>query len=340
MFSPLIQLFHKRYGFDPTNVVALKAHASERKIFRLTGQGAVVCGVENASREENQTFIYFAEHFRKHGLHVPEILAVSDDRSSYLLEDLGDCTLYDLLQKERSAAEAFPKKIEDYYCRALDSLVEFQVTAGKTVDYSRCYQVTEFSVSSMLYDMQYFAQSFLAKVGLNFDEAMLRKEFDSFASYLSEAPREYFMYRDFQARNIMIHNNTPYFIDFQGGRKGPLQYDVVSLLYQSSAQLPEDARARLLERYQYTLAQVHPGIASETFSKYFNRFIIIRMMQVLGTYGRQGLEQGKDYFAKSIPPAVKTLCTIGLQDPELGKLSELRKILEGLAKHERYGFNP
>lgn len=338
MSKPLIQLYIDTIGVEPTKVETLKAHASERKIYRLLGPTGSICGVENPYPLENRAFVYFAKHFKSLGLPVPEIFSETQDGLCYLEEDLGDETLFDRLTKERSSQDQFPKSIEELYGRALDILPRFQVVAGKTLDYSRCFQVTEFGIPSIQWDMNYFLESFLSKTTIEFDRDALKDDFAVFAMHVAEAPSDFFMYRDFQSRNIMIKNGAPYFIDFQGGRKGPLQYDLASILYQSSAQIPSEIRKRLCHRYVQSL-QNYLSITEEEFLKYLDRFILIRMMQVLGTYGRQGLEAGKEYFTNSIPLAVKTIHAVAEREPIMDRIPELKKIFERLAAHEKFGLS-
>lgn len=337
MIKQISELYYTTFGDHPIEVLALRAHASERKIYRLKGGGKTVCGVYNPYPAENRTFVYFSGVFRRLNLPVPSVFAVSQDDLVYLLEDLGDVTLYDTLLDSRTSRDTFPESVELLYGKVLSILPRFQVDAVSHIDFDRCYQASEFGEASMLADMEYFLASFLSKTGIDFDLSLLREDFATFTMYAMEAPRNYFLYRDFQARNVMVRGQDPFFIDYQGGRRGALQYDVASILYQSSAQIPDAARNRLCGQYLTALEAIAPAYGKDTFLKYLDRFVMLRMMQVLGTYGKQGLEKGKDYFANSIPPAVATLYGVARQDAVIQRLPELAKILDKLICHEQFG---
>ena len=326
MSETLKVLFQQYFRCIPTEIRTLQAHASERKIFRLIAPGISVCGIESSNVQENQTFIYFAKHFKSIGLPVPEVYIVSDCKRFYLEEDLGDTTLFQELDGARSQSEPFPAVIEELYTQALTILPRFQVDAAFTLDFTKCFPVESFTSDSMLWDLNFFKSSFLQKIVPTYDEHALAADFSTLIDFLSLTPSTaYFMYRDFQSRNIMIKNKHAYFIDFQSGRRGPLQYDVASLLYQASARIPDDARERLLQVYLQSLAQVKP-IDEKEFRESLGGFIAIRMMQVLGTYGKQGLENKKEYFLKSIPFAVDTLFQLSQRESIFLKLPELTKI--------------
>ena len=337
MTATLETLYKSLYGAAPLKVEPIKAHASERKIFRLTGPKATVCGVVNSNIRENETFIYFAEQFQKVHLPVPTVLIQSKDGFAYLLEDLGDSTLYDVLNKTRTDTDPFPEPVIAHYQKALSYLARFQVDGAKQIDFSRCFQAAEFGSVSMISDMTYFLESFIGKTKVPLDQKQLQIEFSMLAKHLLEAPHSYFLYRDFQARNIMVSGQQIYFIDFQGGRQGALQYDVVSLLYQSSVHIPEDIRNELIFSYIDALKSLDVPYSEDEFRKYLDRFIIIRMMQVLGTYGTQGLERGKDYFAKNIPLAVDTLYKATQREEFFKKLPHLSEIIERIMHHDIFG---
>ena len=334
MSQILKTLFEQEFRCTPLEVRTLQAHASERKLYRLIGpEGLQVCGIENPNITENKAFIYFAKHFRGLGLPAPEIYIVSEDEQHYLEQDLGDTTLFTALDAARTEADPFPSVIEKLYEQALTLLPAFQTKAAVGLDFSYCSPVESFNSASMLWDMNFFKEAFLKKIMPVFNEALLAKDFNTFVSFLDQAPaHRYFMYRDFQSRNIMVKGEALYFIDFQGGRRGPLQYDVASLLYQASARIPVEARDRLLNVYLKALATFE-SIDEEVFRTHLGGFIAIRMMQVLGTYGKQGLENKKEYFLKSIPRAVENLFHLSQKEAFFSELPELTRICYTLLDH-------
>jgi aminoglycoside/choline kinase family phosphotransferase len=276
-------------------------------MYRLSGGGKTVVGVVNKIPPENEAFIYFARHFRATGLPVPEIYLYRPKQCLYLEEDLGDTTLLDFLKAERPATtQHLPTGVLDTYRRVLDFLPRFQVEAANTIDFSKCFPNPDFSSHALKADMHAFSRELVARLLPEHDISALESDYSSLISFLGEAKSSYFLYRDFQSRNVMLVGGQPYFIDFQGGRRGPLQYDVVSLLCQASAGIPESDRAVLVEHYLSRLAQYIP-VRKDDFYRFYNGFVVSRMLQVLGVYGRQGLGGGKEYFTQNIPPALKML---------------------------------
>lgn len=304
----LLRCYRAFRGSTPTLFSPLKPHASDRRIYRLgNNSGDSIVGVVNDSAAENRAFVYLAQFFSAQGLPVPVIYHFDEKELAYLVEDLGDQTLRDFLDESRVASnETFPKIAEDVYKQALIHLTQFQISASRQLDYSRCYPESTFSPSALMTDMQAFSLELVARLLPDFDTSRLLPEYSALITFLSGAKSDYFLYRDFQSRNIMMKGGAPHYIDFQGGRRGPLQYDVVSLLYQSSAQLPQSARDRLLEFYLETASHAC-DINHDDFRSRYGGFIVSRMLQVLGVYGRQGLGAGKEYFRASIPEALKTL---------------------------------
>ena len=294
-------------GHHPTAIAPLRPHASERKIFRITSHSTRVIGVLNPNRPENDAFVHFAKHFAACGLPVPAIHAYYPERGVYLEEDLGDETLFDFVAAERSRTnQEFPPSLERAYEHALEILLRFQIEAARSFDFSRCYPEIDLLPGTFAGDCSSFVQDLVARLLPHFDIASLTSDFAKLIAFLEEAQKEFFVYRDFQSRNIMRRDEKLFFIDFQSGRRGPLQYDVVSLLYQASTALPQGARERLAE-YYCAHAKCFIQFDVSAFQKFYSGFIICRMLQVLGVYGRQGLAGGKEYFTKSIPGALTTL---------------------------------
>ncbi len=256
---------------------------------------------------------------------VPEVYAVSSDTKKYLLEDLGDVTLFDFLSQTREA-NAFPETLISAYENVLRELPKMQVLAGKDLDYSVCYPRPAFDKQSMMWDLNYFKYYFLKLAQVPFDEQALEDDFQAFSDYLLSAASDFFLYRDFQSRNVMLKNGQVYFIDYQGGRRGALQYDLASLLYDGKADIPQDVRVRLFHFYFEELKKYLPVDENE-FTAYFRGFVLIRIMQAMGAYGFRGFYEKKEHFLKSIPFALKNLEFL-LADLKLPvQLPELVKVL-------------
>ena len=327
--SALQQLYQQHFGAAPSIITQIAAHASARQIFRLSSNAGSAIGVLNLDRAENNAFIVFSNYFRSRGLAVPRIYQVAPDQSCYLQEDLGDVTLYNLVEKARQRGDGFTPELVQYYEVALEHLVFFQASGQHGFDFTHCVSAREFDRAGMLWDMNYFRQSFLERTPIKFDQDQLQGDFARLADFLSHAPTGYFMYRDFQSRNIMVKEGDLYFIDFQGGRRGPLQYDLVSLVYQSKAQIPDHVRQSLIRHYLEALTQTIP-IDIEEFNSYLSVFVVLRVLQALGTYGAQGLAQGKEYFSDSIPLALENLRQCLQIDQPALKLNALGEVFNRL----------
>lgn len=303
----LSECFQDVTGAAPSSITLLRPHASERRIYRLISGTTSLVGIINANRQENDAFVYFAGHFANQGLPVPAIHIYKPDEHAYLEQDLGDETLFDFLAHERNShGVEFPSSVESLYQRSLEYLVEFQIKGAENLDFNRCHPETDLLPGTFAGDCASFAHDLVARLLPTFDITSLTSDFAALIAFLEEAQGSYFVYRDFQSRNIMRVEGKPFFIDFQSGRRGPLQYDVVSLLYQASAKIPLEARNRLVEHFCKAAAR-HTNLDVERFHKFLSGFIICRMLQVLGVYGRQGLGAGKEYFTNSIPSAITTL---------------------------------
>ncbi len=314
--AQLSNLHSQLFGVEPSSITPLKEQASARKTFRLAQAKRTVVGVINHNLMENRAFVGFGKHFRALSLAVPEILIVSADESAYLTEDLGDICLLDLLEKERKDSSDFPEQSQIYYRKALDDLIQFQTRAGTGLDLLLCYQGKDFDAEAMRADLALFRDQFLKPSGVAMQEQALSADFETLLAALTQAQSGYFLYRDFQARNILVKDEKLFYIDYQSGRIGPAQYDVASLLYQSKANLPEEMRASLLEYYLGELTK-SSAFDRNNFLKLFPCFVVLRLAQALGAYGRAGFGHGKDYFLMSIPYAVASL------DREIAKLASL-----------------
>lgn len=328
----LSQLFKEWSGKEPESIIELPQAGSQRRYFRLASGDTTSIGAWNPVIEENNAFLHFSRHFHRLGLHVPRIYAADPGKEICLMEDLGDISLFSLV--EQQPAGEFTHEIELLYRKTLTELVRFQITGGQGLDYSLCYPQPEFDRQSILFDLNYFKYFFL-KLHVNFHEIRLENDFNALASFLLEADSRFFMYRDFQSRNILIKNNQPYFIDYQGGRKGPLQYDVASLLFQVRADLPFEMRERLLDDYLEALSK-QITLDKLQFKKFYNGYVLIRLLQVLGAYGFRGLIEKKPHFLASIPYALKNI-KWWLENVNLPlELPELMRVLKDLAEIKKY----
>ena len=296
-------LFEEWAGESPDFILPLAPSGSDRRYFRLKSKHKEAIGAYSPVKKETIAFLEFSKHFKGKGLPVPEIFAENLEKNIYLQEDLGFTTLYSyLLQK----GDYFPDYLIQIYQKVVERLAHLQIKGGEGLDYSICYPRAAFDKQSMLWDFNYFKYYFLKLAKAPFDEQDLENDFHAFADYLLQADNDYFMFRDFQTRNIMIKNGEPFFIDYQGGRKGALQYDLASLLYQAKANIPQDIRIDLLNHYLDTATQL-TDIDREKFIEYYYGFVLIRCIQVLGAYGFRGLYERKEHFLKSIPFAIRNI---------------------------------
>ena len=275
----LENLFHQFTGTMPEGMEALSAAGSNRRYFRLRGGGASVVGVEGTSVEENRAFIAMAKHFHEAGLPVPQVLARSEDDMYYLQEDLGDTTLFDRLAAARLTG-TYGEEETALLRRTLQRLPEVQVVGARGFDFSVCYPLAEFNERSVMWDLNYFKYCFLKATGLEFSENRLEDDFQRLAAMLLRTDGDTFMYRDFQSRNVMVKDGEPYFIDFQGGRRGPVHYDVASFLWQARAQYPPRLREELLDAYLQSLARFMP-VNGADFRRQLRHFVLFRTLQVV-----------------------------------------------------------
>src|SRR5216684_5809358 len=244
----LKKLFEQHFRSPVVSVQPLQGElgGSGRKIIRLASEKTSAIGILYGVREENVAFLEFSRHFRRHGLRVPEIYAEDLDQSAYLEQDLGDTTLFEFLSKNRAGGNIAPQVVEAYR-KVVAVLPRFQAEAGRDLNYKVCYPCASFDRQSIAWDLNYFKYYFLRLAGIPFNEQALEDDFSRLTKFLLSARREYFLYRDFQSRNIMLRDGHPFFVDYQGGRRGALQYDIASLLYDAKAALPPELRQQLLD---------------------------------------------------------------------------------------------
>src|SRR5271169_2727040 len=303
----LKSLFEQHFHSPVEQVQPLQGQlgGSGRKIIRLAGEKISAIGILYDVHEENAAFLEFSRHFRKHGLPVPEIYAEDLDHGAYLEEDLGDISLFEFLSKHRTG-EQIAAPVVEAYRKVIATLPRFQVEAGRDLNYKVCYPRGSFDRQSIAWDLNYLKYYFLRLAGIPFSEQALEDDFSRLTKFLLSAGRDYFLYRDFQSRNIMLRDGKPYFLDYQGGRKGALQYDIASLLFDAKADLPPELRQQLLDHYLDTLETFLP-VDRGVFMHYYYAYVYVRVMQALGAYGFRGFYESKPVFLQSVPYALKNI---------------------------------
>jgi aminoglycoside/choline kinase family phosphotransferase len=295
--------FHR--SVERTQPLQGQLGGSGRTIVRLSGGNLSAVGILHNVREENIAFLEFSRHFRQHGLPVPEIYAQDLDHGAYLEEDLGDVALFQFLTKNRSGESVAPEVI-DVYRKVVAELPRFQIEAGRDLNYKVCYPRDSFDRQSIAWDLNYFKYYFLRLAGIAFSEQALEDDFERLTSFLLDAGRDFFLYRDFQSRNIMLRDAKPYFLDYQGGRKGALQYDIASLLYDAKADLPPGLRQQLLDHYLSVLSNF-TSLKRDDFMRHYYAYVYVRIMQAMGAYGFRGFYERKPLFLQSVPYALKNV---------------------------------
>lgn len=305
MINDNLQNIYRTYtGKKADDITELPSSGSNRRYFRLTGEQNLI-GVCGTSIDENRAFLYMAEHFYRCGLPVPKVYAESKDETYYIQEDLGDTLLFNAIEKGRQTS-VFSEEEKMLLKKTIRLLPAFQFGGADGFDFSRCYPQPEFNLRSILWDLNYFKYCFLKATGMEFQEDKLEDDFQKMADVLLRSSSATFMYRDFQSRNVMIKDGEPYFIDFQGGRKGPFYYDVASFLWQAKAQYTDSLRQELLHEYIDALRKYQP-IDEAYFFKQLRHFVLFRTLQVLGAYGFRGYFEKKPHFIQSVPFAIANL---------------------------------
>ena len=327
----LIPLFESYTGQKPEQMQELPSSGSNRRYFRLQGGGVSLMGVAGNNLEENRAFIYLARHFREKGLPVPEILAVSEDRMSYLQEDLGSDGLFDLVSAGRENG-TYSEEETRLLCRAMEQLPRLQFLGAQGLDWNQCLYKA-FDGRMVDFDLNYFKYCFLKATGLEFNEERLQDDFERLKADLLLEDSDTFMHRDFQTRNLLVRDNVPWIIDFQGGRRGPIYYDVASFVWQARSHFPENTKKRLLDTYLAALRQFRQTDEAHFYSR-LRLFVLFRTLQVLGAYGFRGYFERKAPFIASIPPAMDNLRSL-LQTP-FTDYPYLNGLLEQLAAMPRF----
>ena len=290
----------------------MQQQGSNRIYTRETdANGKTFIRVVGTNRDENRAFIYMARHFHALGLPVPEVYQVSEDEMSYTQEDLGDTILFDVIRHGRETGCFLPEE-RTLLERTLRALAHVQVVGARDFDWKICFPVPEMDERSIRWDLNYFKYCFLKATKIEFSEPRLEDDFDRIVANILSPLRGdpesgFFLYRDFQSRNVMIREGEPYFIDFQGGRRGPTQYDVVSFLWQAKANIPQALRDELIDMYLDELKQLQPSLAETEWKAALPHFVLFRTLQVLGAYGFRGYFERKPHFLESIPNALRNL---------------------------------
>ncbi len=319
-------LYSKWKGVPPLSVDLLPQSGSERRYFRLHGTEGTIIGTYGANIKENESFIYFTDHFKKKGLAIPEIFQVSEDKQFYLQEDFGDVSLLNHLETKGLTDEVY-----QLFKKSLEALARLQVKGDAGLNYNNCLTNTEFGKQAIMADLLYFKYYFLDALRKPYDKQKLIDDFEALSNYLTHTEYKYFMFRDFQSRNIMVtEDNEVHFIDYQGGMKGAPQYDVASMLWQARANLPDNWKYDLLEDYIDAFEnEVGQSVNRNIFQSQYNGYVLIRLLQVLGAYGFRGLFERKAQFLTSIPLALRNLKEffhnqrLGISVPEFSKVLDL-----------------
>ncbi|MBX7226147.1 MAG: phosphotransferase [Chitinophagales bacterium] len=326
--TPILTFIKTVFQQEPQDFVVLPLAGSDRRYGRFSINGASFIATYNPFVPENKAFIYFSKVFREKGLPVPEVLFVYADQTMYIQTDLGNQALLDVLTEKGLNEDTYL-----LYQETVKNLAKLQVVSDEGLDYSYCYAGSQFDKDAIIADLNYFKYYFLRAQKIVYDGEQLNRDFNTLAEWLVKFPLNFFMLRDCQARNIMVNEGKPYFIDFQGGKKGPLVYDIASLLWQAKAALPLDWKNSLFDTYCKELQKYLPNSLDVCQLKdYYNGFVLIRLLQVLGAYGFRGLFEKRQHFIESIPLALENLkswleaCPITIDIPEI--ISILRKFTQ------------
>lgn len=328
----IIDLFTAHFNQAPDEVVQLPQAGSDRIYYRLKLGERTLIGTYSRDKKENKTFIYLDKHFSDKGIPVPKVFAYSEDLETYLQEDLGDISLYSIVR-----SEGMSEQVISLYKKTIDQLVTLQIDGADGLDFQKCYPIQVFNRSSMFWDLNSFKYYFARIARAHFNEVDLNRDFHYLCDFLLDEPHQYFMYRDCQSRNIIIHDDQPYFIDFQGGRKGAMQYDIASLLWQAGARIPYETRELLFDYYADKVAE-RVDLDKVAFKERYYGFVLIRMLQVLGAYGFRGLIERRSHFIESIIPALDNVQWFMKNVPLKIKLPEVDFLLRQLIKSDIFKY--
>ena len=328
----LRKLYEQWKGEAPVQTERLAGAGSNREYYRMTdGEGQSVIGCIGTSRDENHAFVCLTKHFTRRQLPVPQILAVSNDELRYLQTDLGDQSLFDALRVGREAGGRYTQQERALLVKTIRELPNIQMRGARGLDWSCCYPQPEFDQDSVLFDLNYFKYCFLKATGLDFHELKLEANFRMLAKDLTAETCDAFLYRDFQARNVMLVDGEPRFIDYQGGRKGPFYYDLASFLWQASAKYPDKLRRDLIGEYYDSLKNYTEVPSERHFKARLDLFVLFRTLQVLGAYGFRGYFERKRHFIDSIPPAMDNMRNL-LKNSTVDAYPYLKEVLRNMCQ--------
>ncbi len=328
------ELFEQYTHQKPVEIYELPSSGSNRRYFRIKGDGISLIGAAGTSVEENIAFIEIGRHFMLKGLPVPKVLCVSDDKYFYLQEDLGDITLFNQVASGRESGHYSDSEIE-LLKKTISALPKLQFEGGKGLDYSVCFPQPEFDARMIFFDLNYFKYCFLKTTGLDFSEIKLQDDFHKLSlDLLKTTCGDTFLYRDFQARNVMLVNDEPYFIDFQGGRRGPFYYDLASFVWQAKANYSQELKEILIDTYRDALKK-YVDVPRDEFYKTLRIFVLFRTMQVLGAYGFRGYFEKKPHFLQSVPFAIDNLRKLITEAPFV-EYPYLQEIMEKLTSMRQF----
>ena len=302
MSGTLSALFKRYFGHAPVSVEPLPASGSHRRYVRLSDGAVSVMGVEGTDVAENKAFLGIARHFASKGINVPKVLAVSGDGLCYIQEDLGSVSLFDAVSAGRCSGRYCAEDIS-LLVKAISALPKIQFEGADGLDWGLCYPTARYGRRQVLFDLNYFKYDFLKILGVRFDEEALQDDLDALCEDILSEPAEVFMYRDFSPRNVMVRGGEPWFIDFQGGRRGTIYYDVASFVWQARSAYPQQVKDALIDAYLAAL-RIYRQIDRQEFVHRLMPFVLLRCLQTLGAYGFRGLIEGKEHFIRSIPAAI------------------------------------
>lgn len=338
MENEILSLFEKCFGRTVTKVEALPASGSARKYFRVWQEEHSYIAACHWNIQENRLFIRFTEHFRRKGLHVPEVYGVSEDGAVYIQEDLGDKMLLDVVEESRKSEE-LDERVMGLYRKALKELLRFQLLGGEGLDYSDCLPRPVFDSRCIMWDLNYFKYCFLRLAGVDVSEQALEDDFEKLTALLCRVDTHSFMFRDFQSRNIMVRGDEVWFIDYQGGRQGALPYDVASLLYDAITRIPDRQREELLDDYIRELQGFRGFRKAEAaeFRAMYYPFVLIRLLQAMGAFGLRGLYEGKPHFIDSIVPGLENILSLFVPEKLAGEYPEIERVCRVALEKEKNG---
>lgn len=332
----LIQLYKKSTGKEVAKLEHLfGGGGSSRKYFVITGDdGSTMYGVSSKSPEENLAFYNLSKLFAQKGLPVPAVYGISDDHLCYLQEDLGTLTLMQYIKQNRDENGNYNEQAKQMLRRVMTELPDFQFKASSGYIFQQCYPVPAMDEMSIMFDLNYFKYCFVKLMGIEFNEVHLQEDFNNLTVELLSECNNNFLYRDFQSRNVMIKDGETRYIDYQGGRRGPIYYDVASFLWQASANYPDDLKDELVGVYLSALAK-YRQVNKDDFMRHLRLFVLFRTMQVLGAYGFRGLWEKKQHFIESIPQAIENLKML-IRKGVINSYPYLKEVCIQLVNHELY----